>query len=307
MPGLWNVDWLSANSQRSYPLSETASAKDTTGAFQLPQDFLVDLVLTVPAAVDTDPALYHLKSLAMFSGGVVLTFGYNGEDLALTSIARADHTLNKSYRLLGQGNFYDAQGCVTIGSLDSLFNLTPGVYTFDVTGGRLEPTVIRPDLRGVTSLVIQSGDELSDPLVGDILVQAGSNLRFTVDPVTNTVRLDCLLTGSDLEDTCGCSDPTQLLGPIKTINQVGANSAGNIEIQGDQCIRLDPIDYGFKMSDTCSAPCCGCAELTIIKQDQQFVMAQQSDVSAIYSRLDAIITQALNALIASKIGTSGGG
>ena len=79
---IWNVDWLNANSQRDYPLADSSSLKDTSGAITLPRDFLVDLVLSVPVIEGVEPGLFHLQQLAVLPQGVMVTLGYVGTPIA---------------------------------------------------------------------------------------------------------------------------------------------------------------------------------------------------------------------------------
>lgn len=306
MTAIWNVDWLNANSQRNYPLSEGASGYDTTGSVELPPDFLVDLALTVPAASDIHPDKFHLLTLAVFADGAVLTFGYDGAPAAVASVNRHAHTTNASYRLLGQGSvFFDLTGVVVIGKLEALLQRPGGMYTFDLAGGRLEPTCIRPDLRGVSSVVVVNGDDESPPIYGDVVLVAGSNARLVASPQTGSIRIDSTLVAEDLTELGPCDNPELLKPSIKSINGVTPDANGNLVIEGDDCIRqeLDSAGHRIVFSDQCSAPCCGCDELTVIRTDLSTLYAQLSDLHAAVNRSDAVITQAVNSLLASKLNT----
>lgn len=306
MTAIWNVDWLNANSQRNYPLSEGAAGYDTTGSFELPADFLVDLALTVPAAADIHPEKFHLLTLAVFADGVVLTVGYDGEPAAIASINRQTHALNTGYRLLGQGSvFFDVTGAVVIGKLESLLQLPGGMYTFDLAGGRIETTCIRPDLRGVSSLVVVNGEDESPPIYGDIVLVAGSNVRLVASPQTGSIRIDSTLVAEDLTELGPCDNPALLKPCIKSINGVTPDANGNLVIEGDDCIRqeLDTAGHKIVFSDQCSSPCCGCDELTVIRTDLSTLYAQLSDLNAAVNRADAVVTQAVNSLLASKLNT----
>ena len=52
--GIWNLEWLNHNSQRSYPLAEDATKTDITGTFTLPDDFILGLYFPIHAGLDVD-------------------------------------------------------------------------------------------------------------------------------------------------------------------------------------------------------------------------------------------------------------
>lgn len=280
---IWNVDWLNANSQRNYPLADSATGKDITGSFELPSDFLVDLTLSIPAAAAVQPGLFQLLSLVSFTGGVVLTFGYAGVDtvpIATVSIAQATHTQYASYALAGQGDFFDLQGVVTVGTFENLMLLPGGVYTFDLTGGRLVDTVVRPALRGVSSISVQNGASITGPLFGDLLLVAGQNFQMLTSG--NSIQMDCIALAATLQEDCTCSNTSEL-PPIRTINKIGPDVDGQFFLTGNDCLTISPAGHGLVLDDVCSKPCCGCAELAVIK----------TDMSALFSDLNTLTTQLL--------------
>jgi hypothetical protein len=120
---IWNIDWLNANSQRSYPISETASRQDVTGSFTIPNDLIVDLLLPIQADDTIDSTLFHIKSIGVFGGAVVIGFGYAGALFSTVAIDVLTFQPNAVYRFVGSGLFFDTVGTVVIGKLDQLLQM----------------------------------------------------------------------------------------------------------------------------------------------------------------------------------------
>jgi hypothetical protein len=67
--GNWNLEWLNHNAQRAYPLADDATGPDETGAFKLPDNFLVELDLPVHAGLNVGPAGFFVLPSAAYAGG----------------------------------------------------------------------------------------------------------------------------------------------------------------------------------------------------------------------------------------------
>ena len=308
-PGkIWNVEWLNQNSQRNYPIAEGVNRKDVTGTFELPTDLIVDLVWPVHAAATVQSDRFFVHSVTMFGEGLTITIGYHidgnpeGDPIGSVSVARATHTINQSYFINGIGDFFDSIGKITIGSLDNALS-TGGLFNFDLSGARLESTVIRPNLRGVSAVVLVNGDDRSDPIFGDIEFAAGTNIRLVPNdnPGGNPqIRIDAIR-GAGLNQECDCSDQLPLdAEPIRTINGIPPDENGNFNLLGDECLQLTPIDNGLQMEDECSQACCGCDELEKIIQDMELLAVQINTLDNLTSRLDGSVNTAMVNLIASK-------
>ena len=296
---LWNVDWLNQNSQRKYPLTDAASGADTTGSIVLPDDFLVDMVLALPLLSGLTPAGFHLMTLTVLPQGVLLVFGHQGVAVGLTSINKATHTRYAPYRVVGQGDFFDAYGTVTIGSFENMDLLPAGMYTFTEDAGRLIPTVVHPDIRGVSSLRILQGRDLSEPLTGDIYLIAGRNTRFQV--AGNQVTIDALPLSQDLAEECGCASQTEAAPCIKTINGVQPTAEGNITLEGDQCLQTREGVNLISLIDQCSKPCCGCDELKVVLDQSAGLINDAATLRSKIYQLEGIVAQLGIVLAASQV------
>ena len=297
----WSSDWLSQNATRLYPLCDTATGEDNTGSFTLPTDFLVDMVFTVEANEYTDPGSFHIATITAFDNGVVVTIGYDGDIIGTASVAQATFTDYSRYPLVGQGEFENSRGSITVGSLATIMNLPAGIWEFSVENGRLSPSVVRPALSGVSSMRFVSGGDVSDPLRGDIELVAGMNFRFRVFPESDrtVIYLDCIDGEGTVEDY-DCDEMPADAPPIRTINGVPPNAAGNIDISGSSCISMTPVSNGIWFQDLCSEPCCGCEELEIITAALNNLDSQVTTLNSYSQRLDGNISQLLKNVIGSK-------
>jgi len=308
--GIWNIEWLNQNAQRGYPLSEEATRRDVSGTFVLPTDLIVDLVWPVQAASTIQTDRFYVSSVAVFGTGITISLGYwpdtaiEGTAIGSVSVATATHQRNQSYFISGIGDFFDSIGKITIGDLANTLQ-TGGLFQFDLEGGRIEPTVVRPNLRGVSALILVNGQDRSDPIVGDVELVAGRNIRLVQNPNPGgnpQIRIDAI-SGAGLNQECLCTDTQpDVAGPIRTINGIAPDQDGNFILLGDDCIELAGITAGISMKDRCSQACCGCEELAKIVADLETMMNQVSTMDGLTKRLDASVQSAITNLLASKTG-----
>lgn len=299
---LTGLDWLAQNSLRRFPLADDSSTKDTTDTFTLPDDLIVDFILPVSTAINYDPDGFLLREVAVFGQGVVLTFAYTADNVTFSEVGRvsvsASHKPNTSYFLNGTGSFFDSVGRVTIGRLDSVMELA-GSFTFDLNGGRLVSTTIRPDVRGVSSLRVRNGSDLSDPIYGDVELVAGANISLqAVDE--STIRINAV-SGENLNIDCGClTTADRSTAPcVRTINGVTANSQGDIQVVGFDCLSIESGQNSIVFKDACAQPCCTNNDISRVTEDlsrlisdvrtQGFTMSQfETRLINLHSLADAI-------------------
>jgi len=298
---VWNADWLNANSQRHYPISESATLKDLTGSFELPKDFLVDLLLPVHSDAGIDPTLFHVHSVGIFGTGISLTLGYNGTAIGSISTDSSTFTGNQSFIFEGTGAFFDTVGKVILGSLDNILNFA-GSYEFDVAGARLEPHAIVPDLRGVSALYLKNGDDTIGPLTGDIVFQAGRNflMNYVNGPAGEPDRLLMnAISGEGLTEDCDCGEAASR-PCIETINGISPDEDGDYTLLGDECLELEAIANGLQLTDKCANPCCGCPELEVVETHMQSLTEAIYRLEQQASKLETAIITMENVILASK-------
>ena len=298
--GITSLDWLAENSQRRYPLHEDAGLRDSSNSFSIPNDFIVDLVLMVHADSAIDVTLFHVISIGVFGSGVSISIGYNGTTIGTVAIDTATFTRNKTFLFTGSGSFFDAVGKIVIGTLETVVQ-SAGFFSFDVANGCLEPSVIRPDIRGVSSVKLQNGTDVSDPIQDDIVLQAGRNFMITLVPPPFPGEPSRIvfnaISGEGLNQGCSCDEAADL-PCVKTINGILPDNAGNFALLGDDCLTLDAISNGLQLKDECAKPCCGCTELDVLNTTLGTVMTQVLTLENLGSRLEqAIQTLQTNLLL----------
>jgi len=300
---VWNPGWLDENSQRNYPLAEGATRWDTSGTMQLPNDLLVDAVISVPYSTSLDITLFHIQSINVFAQGLTLTIGYNGTSFATITVDKTVFTPQTTYAFVGQaGDFQDVAGKITIGSLTNLSTATAGALVFTPAATRFETRVLRPNIRGVTSLAVQNGTELSNPISGPVILAAGQNIRLMMDETNNTIRIDALQT-ANLATACSCDEVTTLGQPITTINGVAPDNTGNINLVGSDCLTITASGQNaLNLQDNCAKPCCGCSELDVIATDLASLGSQIKTMDAFSQRLSAMIMNLQTNVMTNRAG-----
>jgi hypothetical protein len=181
--GNWNLEWLSHNANRAYPIAADGTRQNTTGDFTIPDNFLVSMYLSIHAGNNVQPGQFFIKTLSVSSQGFTIVVGYRNDDdvditVASANIPRATHELNTVYTLTGVGNFSDCTGHLVIGSLSEIDQQPAGLWQFDMEQTRLEPDVIRPQIRGIAGLYIRNNGTSVGPITGYPILQAGSNCRI---------------------------------------------------------------------------------------------------------------------------------
>ena len=280
----WNTEWLNENAGRAYPFKEDSLLTDTTGAVRIPNNLIVDLCLVAPADFNS---LFYLRQLSYVGTTVTLTLSVTGgDDLASVSVNASTHIADTSYPVIGVDGMDDVRGMIALGDLSGLASqLAQGIYVFTAGNTQFETRAVRPDLRGVRSLAVVKADgTLQDPLYGAVQLAEGANIVLTYVPATDTlpqgIRIDSRAT--NLEDDCECSSAQAAPSPILTINGIPADNTGNFTLEPlDECLAIDGTANGLTFNDTCSQPCCGCAEQAYVTQQMQVL---QTSITALTSR-----------------------
>jgi hypothetical protein len=316
--GVQNLEWLNHNSQRAYPLTADATRTSIDGDFTIPNDFIVSLYLPVHWGHNIDSSKFHISQVSNFPTGFSITIGYEsttiteeGETIvstvsvASTLVSKTAHTENQVYNLSGIGDFADSKGHVVIGDIANLNNESAGNFTFNLAGGRLEPDVIRPSIRGVMSLQAQNGSQLSSELYGHVRLKAGSNFRITpiVEKDQDPVLVLSAIDGTGLNEDCECFDENP--PAIRTINGIPPDDSGNFTFLGSSCLEINGRENGLEFKDVCSEPCCGCEELEVVTQALEEFGAKATTLENFLVSLEARVTQMDQVVLGSRIGDRG--
>jgi hypothetical protein len=293
--GNWNLEFLNHNSQRRYPLADTANGTDTSGSFTIPEDFIVELDLPIHAGLNVASGRFFIKRIDAYSIGYAVIVGYaptDGDpvDAATALIPRqtfATGIKNVVFSLGGVSNFADTVGKIVIGSLTGIDLQPAGSWFFEFTAGQLDPDAIRPIISGVSSITLINGSQESAKFYGDVELVAGTNCQLVpilVGGDLAKIRINFIQGEGSIED-CTCYGDAALTTPIKTINGVPPTTSGGFSFAGTTCLQIEPITNGIKFVDTCANPCCGATELERITQDLERLAQQATNIEGFLSRL----------------------
>jgi hypothetical protein len=308
--GIWNLEWLNHNSQRSYPLAEDATKRDITDSFVLPDDFILGLYFPVHAGLDVDADRFFIRSVAVFATGYNVSLAYDDGSsdppvVASAIVSRTGHQSGASYALPGIGDFDDSAGKIVIGRTDSIDLQPSGQFFFDYAGGKLDSDAIRPMIRALQSIRVLNNGELSPPIYGDVYLVAGRNFQITVAQVADQpaeIRFEAV-DGAGLTEQCACEG--EVGPPITTINGIRPRPDGDFELVGNQCLAIDPMGNGLRLRDTCSSPCCGCDELERITRELEFLGNAEATLQGFVTRLDGEMAQFSQVILGSRLNDAG--
>lgn len=307
--GNWNLEWLNLNSQRKYPLADDASGEADSG-FVLPNDFIVGLDLAVHAGYGVTPNRFFVFRIGAYATGYSVVVGYqpaSGDPVPVATalIARQSHERNKTYNLGGMGDFDDARGKITVGRLDSIDKQPAGFHSLTFGAGRLDPDAVRPIIRGVSSLTVVSGGQRSRPITGDVELVAGENFAITTTTLpdgTTRITLSAVSGEGTVED-CPCVEAAS--PPIKTINGIAPTADGDFFLVGDKCVETTAEANGVRITDQCSAPCCGCAELEAITRDLERLKREAASVASFADKLGTSVSTMDLVVLGARLGDRG--
>lgn len=305
-PSVLRIPWLNENAGRKYPIHEDSSLRDTSDSVTLPNDFLVDMILPVHSDPSIDTLKFHVHTISVFGTGVTLTLGYDGTAFGSVTIPSTGFVRNSTFFLQGTGNFFDTQAKVVIGSLETVQSLA-GSFQFSVEATRLVPTVIVNDIRGVSALVLRNGDDVSDPLQNDVVLQAGRNMLITFvagdGSLANPSRIIFnAISGQGLNQDCSCDEAVDL-PCIKTVNGLEPDGSGVFHLLESDCLKLEELSNGLQLNDDCATPCCGCQELDVVRETLERVVTQVNSLENLAARLESAVgTMEFNLLRSSILG-----
>jgi hypothetical protein len=305
----WNLEFLNHNAQRSYPLTAESTKQDTTQTFTIPNDFLVGLDIPVSAAMDMVTGQFFIRQVGLFASGVQLVVAYATDtgymDVASALIPTTGSTIrNKVFTLGGIEPFDDIVGKVVIGRIDSLQAQPSGLFTFNLEDTRIEPQVVRPMIKGITSFRVASATgATSDRFYGDIELVAGSNIQLSAVSAGSYTRIVIsAISGAGTIQSCSCEGEAATLPCIKTINGIAPGTDGNFNLVGDNCLSIDTTSNGIKMTDSCSQPCCGCPELEEITRSLENMSAQRATLETFVNQLAATTATFNSTVLGARLG-----
>lgn len=308
--GHFNVENLNLNSQRRFPLADTADGIDATGSFKLPQDFLVALDLPVQAGMDVDPARFFIRNIGVYPTGYSVIVAYQPSDLsspinvATALIPKQAHVQYAEYALGGMTPFADTNGKLTVDKLTAIDDQPGGYWTFAFENGRLDPMAIRPYIRGVSGLVVVNNGQRSRVLRGIIEIEAGTNTQLV--PIIASgenpkIRIN-FIQGEGTVESCVCEGEARPTQPITSLNGIRPTADGDYTLVGGECIQITPIANGLRIENTCAKPCCSCPELEDVTRDLERLNTEVAGVNTFKDQLAASTETFSVIVLGAKLG-----
>lgn len=291
MPTIENLDFLNANTLRNFPIKEGASRIDSSGAFEIPDSFMVDLVLS--ASSDPSLRVYVSKVVNMPDEVEVELSAYGtGTAIGVFNISTQSHTRYTTYYMSAASGYTAATGKLTVAEVAAMVTLPYGVFTFAQDATELEMRTIVPGLATVSRFVFKNADGTSVSVTGDVTILAQTNTKFRQINST-TVAIDA---GDGLGLNSPCADDRPCL---KTINNVAPDSNGNFTLTTSDCAKFSALSAGtlkgLNLADSCCKPCLSCNEIGDLTQR---LMQLESDLLALRGHYNevSLLTQQFSQL-----------
>lgn len=276
MSALTNQEWLNQNALRAYPFQEDMQLRPTyddslLDDYRLPNYVILDMAMA--SASYEDPPSVYMKSFTIAGGVVTVVIANSDDDDILASITfRPDYesdlfdpSVPVPVNFSGVGVHDDIRGTIVFGNIKKLQDSFPdGIFTYTPSETTFETRCVRPSVPGVSGIYITNsyGAYETRRLRGDVAFIAGQNMDIEYDEANNAVVFNADASAG-VKEKCDCETPDNR-EQVLTINGI---SVGNVVIEGDgECVSVTTDNGRITISDTCSKPCCGCAELTFLNQ-----------------------------------------
>jgi len=244
-------EWLNQNEHRAYPFREDAVLVDASGTIAVPNNLVLDLVVTVEALSDFELYMSSLTKAGSFYSFVFADT--DGVTVATVSVDSANHYYGQAHALTGSGEYVSCRGRLALGRLESI-DMPDGIYLF--TEAVLEACTVRPDLRAVRSLRAVDAFGESEALYGDIRLVEGRNIRLTTLQDQNAIQIDAI-TDESYAETCECETDDEG-GTITSVNGI---SVRNLQLVAGAGVSITAQGDTLKIASPGVQPCCGCTEL----------------------------------------------
>ena len=137
------------------------------------------------------------------------------------------------------------------------------------------------------------------------MIRAGRNTRFRPviesgkDPIVNWDAID----GAGLTEYCICDEG--LAPPIRTVNGIPPDGAGNFRFLGNDCLEIERGSNSLTLKDVCSEPCCGCKELEAVTSALESFGERATTLENFLVSLEARVTQMDLVVLGSRLGDRG--
>jgi hypothetical protein len=294
------VEFANRNQDARYPLIPSATCRDTADLFSIPNDLLVGLQITVPADLRISPASYRISRVIYTYGTVTLFISGLLEDIS-TELGRFDIArTNVSQQiqrygygfssLMGLGDYSDLRGRLLIGSPEGLNDQPQGEFWFDYQAAGISVDCIRPMVRHINVLEVQTASGELFRLAGVVRLRGGDNMAIRIETVDQrpVVVLDAL-DSEGLTDRLQCDQGNR--PPIRTINGLSGDAQRAVELTGSNCLEIEPGLNGIRLQNNCSEPCASCQEAEALQELVEPFVTQVPTLTSLINRLQTAIDQ----------------
>lgn len=278
-----NLDFLTANTLRSFPIKEERTRRSVDDVFTIPDSFIADMV--VAASPDVTMS-YFISKITNYPDQITIELtDFQSVIYGTFGILTSAHTDFKDYYLTPGESYSSATGKLTIGKLTDIALLPIGIFEFEQEDTELEARVSIPSFTTVNRFNFITADGEVFSKTGNVTIQAGRNIKFVEDG--DAVRIDV---GDGLGLNTPCGDQPQ---PIKYINNIGPTSTGHYTITTSDCASITALTggYGINISDTCCKPCMGCDEISQLTDRANQVETDLIKLRDHYTNLAVMLTQ----------------
>lgn len=301
----YDLELANQNAQRKFPLDTQATCTDTTGSFTLPDDFIYDMSVSVPADLELGADSMYLQSITAASTGWTLLFAYGDPATLVASclIPRTLATRYSQFKLVGLPPYSDVNGIIGVWSTTSILEQPAGVWEFDFEGGALDPFVIKPQLKTIQTVRVVNKGQLSAQAVGDLTFVAGQYQRITVNRVPGepTEIVFSGDSGADLSEDCACGDSSEL-PCIKSIEDAVPDPDGKIYIDTTNCITVSSDANTVTLEDECCEPCGECQPQEEMTRVERLLYERAASVEALANSMAGTLSSLQIAFTASNVG-----
>jgi hypothetical protein len=287
MANVENLDFLNSNTLRNFPIREGLSRTDLTSAFTIPDDFMVDLLLSASSDVTLRAYVSRIVNMPDEIEIELSRYGTTSQ-IGVFSLAPQGHTRYATYYLAPSSTYSAATGKLVIGEVSSITSLPYGTFTFDQTATEVEARTIVPGLATVSRFVFKNADGTSFSVTGDVTIVAQTNTKFRQINST-TVAVDA---GDGLGLNSECADDRPCL---KTINNVVPDSNGNFTLTTSDCARFTALSSGtlkgLNLADSCCKPCLSCNEIGDLTQRLMQLESDMISLRTYFNNVSALSNQ----------------
>jgi hypothetical protein len=295
MQDIANLSWNQWNQQRKFPLRYDCSGVSSDSLFQIPDDLMIGLSLTFALSQRfVDPSLFFISKISWYDPGLSVEISYVSSSETTETVAEIVVFLDSEEKfpekpvLIQSVSSEEITGFLLFGSEGGLKSQPLGLWEFNAQTASLDPFCVRMLPSSVSSLYVQSGNNVLGPFYGEIHLQQGDGITLTAESGDSTILSPSIYpegygTVVTLSQTV-CSDLDGNEGenaavPIYTINGVPPDSEGHFLLESRSCLSIEPhssSQHTLVLDDRCAEPCCTCSDLTpILAKIEEFTETLQ--------------------------------